>query len=273
MERGASPSSSSAFFNRSFLLRTVTTIVGATLFLVLLSGLATEVAALIAALVLALLATREWQKLSGEIAATWIPLPFIAFGLTYLVQRGINLPVLFALSLAPIMALAALTRSRGGMLKGPIGVIWIWPAFFLLGAASYWLPDYLRLLALWAILPVWLGDTAAYLGGRWLGKRPLAPKLSPNKTWEGAICYLLGAASGLVIIGSWFPLSLAAMLVGTLVVTVLGQLGDLGQSALKRASNLKDSGSLLPGHGGILDRFDGFLVAYLPLLAALLALS
>jgi phosphatidate cytidylyltransferase len=121
---------------------------------------------------------------------------------------------------------------------------------------------------------VWAGDTVALYVGRTLGKRKLAPTLSPNKTWEGAIGSMAGSllAAGLLMglatmlqrrditilsypDETWYWLVLAA------VVNVAAQLGDLAESALKRSVGVKDSGALLPGHGGVLDRIDALLLA------------
>ena len=124
-------------------------------------------------------------------------------------------------------------------------------------------------------LTVWAGDSAAMYIGRAFGRRKLAPALSPNKTWEGTIGSLLGsmAAAGILLgvallltqWGSaklsfgdeawWYWLILAA------VVNAAAQVGDLAESALKRSAGVKDSGSILPGHGGMLDRIDALLLA------------
>lgn len=108
---------------------------------------------------------------------------------------------------------------------------------------------------------VWAGDTAAYFAGRALGRRPLAPAISPKKTWEGAIAHVaasMGAAAAFV----WFlPVPLAHLVVLGIVVSAAAQLGDLLESAYKRAAGVKDSGTLLPGHGGILDRVDALILA------------
>lgn len=124
-------------------------------------------------------------------------------------------------------------------------------------------------------LTVWAGDTVAMYVGRMFGKRKMAPNLSPNKTWAGAIgsvvgsvavaAILLGLSSYLAQFNSvklsyagevwWFWLILAV------VVNVAAQVGDLAESALKRSAGVKDSGTMLPGHGGILDRIDALLLA------------
>ncbi len=121
---------------------------------------------------------------------------------------------------------------------------------------------------------VWAGDIAALYIGRAFGKRKLAPRLSPGKTWVGSFASIAGSmlAAGLVIFVSdtltahgntilhiseplWQSLLLAAIL------NIAAQLGDLLESAIKRGAGVKDSGTMLPGHGGILDRIDALLLA------------
>ncbi|MFL1695774.1 phosphatidate cytidylyltransferase [Weissella kandleri] len=118
-----------------------------------------------------------------------------------------------------------------------------------------------------AMLIVWLTDSGAYMIGRKIGKTPLAPRLSPNKTVEGSVG---GTLATIVIMGIYvyfFPqaYSLPIMLGLILILSVAGQFGDLIESGLKRYYKVKDSGSILPGHGGILDRFDSMLIV-MPLL-------
>ena len=129
-------------------------------------------------------------------------------------------------------------------------------------------------LLLFLMLVVWTGDIAALYAGRSLGRRKLAPALSPNKTVEGAVASLVGSvliAAALAAVcnavgrhGSTV-LHISQPLWQTLLLAVLvnlaAQIGDLLESALKRGAGIKDSGSLLPGHGGILDRIDALLVA------------
>ncbi|MBN1449144.1 MAG: phosphatidate cytidylyltransferase [Bacteroidetes bacterium] len=111
------------------------------------------------------------------------------------------------------------------------------------------------------LVTIWMCDTAAYFGGRAMGRHKLFPRVSPNKTWEGA---LWGAAAALgtmaaarVLVLDYLSLSEALVIGG--IVGVLGQLGDLVESLLKRDAGVKDSSQLLPGHGGVLDRFDSLL--------------
>jgi phosphatidate cytidylyltransferase len=121
---------------------------------------------------------------------------------------------------------------------------------------------------------VWAGDIVALYVGRAWGRHKLAPKLSPNKTWEGAAGSVAGsllAAGGLLALADWltqwnsvrlsYPEDIWFWLVLAVVVNVGAQVGDLAESALKRSVGVKDSGTLLPGHGGVLDRIDALLLA------------
>ncbi|HYS09073.1 MAG TPA: phosphatidate cytidylyltransferase [Myxococcales bacterium] len=112
-----------------------------------------------------------------------------------------------------------------------------------------------------AIVVTWLNDTFAYFVGRAFGRRKLYERISPNKTWEGAAGGAAGSIAGALVIRSlWLPVIpfWGAALIGA-GAAVLGPLGDLSESMLKRAFGAKDSGRLLPGHGGLLDRIDALL--------------
>lgn len=109
---------------------------------------------------------------------------------------------------------------------------------------------------------LWTSDTGAYLVGRSIGRTKLMPSVSPGKTWEG----LLGGVALTLLMGwmlsrYWLELSPVQWMAAAVAVAVTATLGDLLESAFKRARGVKDSGAILPGHGGILDRFDGFLLA------------
>ncbi len=116
----------------------------------------------------------------------------------------------------------------------------------------------------WVVLlfiVTWANDTFAYFTGRFLGKRPLAPRISPKKTWEGFWGGAAGSVVGALVVKALFLPGLsvpAAVLVGA-GGAVLGPLGDLAESMLKRAAGVKDSSRLVPGHGGLLDRIDAVL--------------
>lgn len=123
------------------------------------------------------------------------------------------------------------------------------------------------LLTLWALSLVWACDIGAYFSGRTFGGPKLAPAVSPNKTWAGLIGGVIVASlfAGLLHAQAGLPFRLAA---ATPLLGALAVLGDLYESWLKRRAGVKDSGSLLPGHGGVLDRLDG-LVPVAPVAAAL----
>ncbi len=109
---------------------------------------------------------------------------------------------------------------------------------------------------------LWSNDTGAYLAGKSFGKTKLFPSISPNKTWEGTIGGAVLAIFTAYNCSIYFTcLSSAEWVVLSLIVVIFGSLGDLVESMLKRTYQVKDSGNILPGHGGILDRFDGLLIA------------
>jgi phosphatidate cytidylyltransferase len=186
-----------------------------------------------------------------------------------------QLPVLSALTLA----LFAWNGFRSPLIQvlpdtaqGLFGLIYI--AYPLTLIPLLWKQEDGPALVLFLMVCVWAGDIAALYIGRAFGKRKLAPRLSPGKTWLGSVASILGSmlAAGIVIAISntllargntllhisqplWQSLLLAAIL------NIAAQLGDLLESAIKRGAGVKDSGTMLPGHGGILDRIDALLLA------------
>lgn len=120
------------------------------------------------------------------------------------------------------------------------------------------------LLTISFLLMIWGNDIFAYLGGKKFGKHPLAPRISPNKTWEGILSGFLGAAVGLIAVRLIFNEATVNWLIlipGIVIVSIFGPLGDLLESKLKRAAEMKDSSSVLPGHGGFFDRMDALILA------------
>jgi phosphatidate cytidylyltransferase len=115
-------------------------------------------------------------------------------------------------------------------------------------------------LLLWGVLLTVVADIVAYVAGTYVGSHPLAPSISPGKTWEGAVLGGIAAMLvGAIIAGRFTPWSTSSGFKLGLVVAVIAPLGDLCESMVKRDLHLKDTGSLLPGHGGVLDRFDSLL--------------
>lgn len=135
-------------------------------------------------------------------------------------------------------------------------------ALLTLHAAPDWGPAYV----IFCLSTMWVADSAAYFVGRKLGRRKLAPAISPGKSWEGVAGALGVSVVWAVIAMGWLPAPPgerlgAAFVAATLMMVMLSIVGDLFESQLKRASHVKDSGSLLPGHGGVLDRIDSTTAA------------
>ena len=132
---------------------------------------------------------------------------------------------------------------------------------FLNSAMSMFFPNIELMVPILVIVTVWVNDTMAYIVGSFIGRTPISP-ISPKKTWEGTIA---GVVLSVVILstvaGQFIPISTKYLYMITIVASVMGNLGDLFESKLKRLAGVKDSGSMMPGHGGFLDRFDSILFA------------
>jgi phosphatidate cytidylyltransferase len=118
-----------------------------------------------------------------------------------------------------------------------------------------------RKLVLFTLCLIWAGDILAYFVGKGLGRVPMAPALSPHKTWEGALGNLLASLLVGVFFAKWLQMEAAQMLIIAGLANIAGQMGDLIESAWKRGAAVKDSSNLLPGHGGVLDRIDSLILA------------
>jgi phosphatidate cytidylyltransferase len=229
---------------------------------------------------IALLAAYEYLHLanaSGVKVPLWWMLPATAliFLATYAWPVDTQLPVftalgflLFALSgfLSPLNQVLPITAA------GLFGLVYI--AYPLSLVPQIWSRDDGKPLLLFLMVCVWVGDTAALYIGRNFGTKKLAPRLSPGKTWAGSVASIVGsmlAGAGVFWAGElllahgntvlhiqeplWQVLILAA------VLNIAAQVGDLLESAIKRGADVKDSGTILPGHGGVLDRIDALLLA------------
>jgi phosphatidate cytidylyltransferase len=220
----------------------------------------------------------EWWRL-GVPAAGPLDLALLVAGALGALQGGADprperLAVFLALWLTLVL-LAGLRHADGGALRRAghltLGVLYVGllPAFLLRQRA---LPEGGEALLL-TYFTVFACDTAAYASGRLAGRHALWPRISPRKTWEGAAGGLLGALAAAMAGRAWFAgfLSPGAAVGFGLIAGTLGQLGDLVESLLKREAGAKDSSALIPGHGGVLDRFDNLhfvapaLYAYLTL--------
>ena len=166
-----------------------------------------------------------------------------------------------------------LTAMIGGVIGGIIAIVCGYRPLMVVGGYLYIAVPALVFLQLrepgvelliFLFLVVWLTDTGAYVAGRTIGGPKLWPSVSPNKTWSGAIGGMIaGCLAGGLAAWSWGLTTDAivhAILVGA-IVSVAGQIGDLAESAWKRHFNVKDSGGIIPGHGGVMDRLDSLIVA------------
>ena len=221
----------------------------------------------VAAALLAIGTLREYLDLADKAGLSPIRWPAYAmtgllvvlpvFGVTVALD-GIFVLVVLTLIMAPRRELAG---AAGGSASTIFGVLYTGLPFLFLVNLRDTPNGHLQVVGV--LLIVWVGDTAAYYGGRWLGRHKLAPRVSPGKTWEGAVSSVVVAGVAGCLYMKYalphLPLVFAAFIAVT--VNIAGQLGDLAESALKRGAGVKDSGTLLPGHGGLLDRVDALLFA------------
>jgi phosphatidate cytidylyltransferase len=213
--------------------------------------------------IVALIALLSWQEYRGFLHGFgWRslgPYGFVA-GLAVLLiphNLGLVLTLLFLLAIALSMSNGDVKKVFPQAAAISFGLIYIFGAWRwgieLRAVSAHWL--------LFALVVNWVGDSAAYYGGRAFGKHKLAPTLSPGKTWEGTIASAIGAvAFGLIYLIRFMPdFPIWQVIAICISANVAGQVGDLCESAMKRGAGVKDSGSLLPGHGGWLDRLDSSL--------------
>jgi phosphatidate cytidylyltransferase len=183
------------------------------------------------------------------IAGTALWFGGLAFGLLLLVGGALMLVEWFAL-------VRAMTLSSGARVMLNI----LGPLLTLGSMAGLWfIRDQLGMTAaLWVFGMVWATDIGAYFAGRAFGGARLAPKISPSKTWSGLIGGMIAALIASATIGDRAGIIGVPLWIG-LFMGLLAQLGDLAQSWMKRRAGVKDSGKLIPGHGGLFDRVDGIL--------------
>ncbi|MCL2724482.1 MAG: phosphatidate cytidylyltransferase [Polyangiaceae bacterium] len=172
--------------------------------------------------------------------------------------------VLFVPLLGPLLTLFSIGDMKTAALRAcamGFGPLFIGIPLTALALLRKDLPDGAGYVVV-AILFAWFSDTGGYFAGRFFGKHKLYEAVSPKKTMEGAVGGLVGSVFAAVLAHAWFlpSLSLIRGIVLALVAGALGQAGDLGESLLKRSTGIKDSGAIVPGHGGILDRVDALLV-------------
>jgi len=215
--------------------------------------------------VLAAVALLCFYEYSGIVAGYGIPKPGpvgYAAGLILLLaghEPTLLLTLVTLIALSVTLAMDDLSKSlprAGALMLGVLYVFGSWRcAIFLRARSPWWL--------LFALALNWIADSAAYYVGRAWGRHRMAPSVSPKKSWEGAAASLLASILFAVI---YLPRLIPTVAVSLAIAlgaagNVAGQLGDLAESALKRGAGIKDSGTMLPGHGGWLDRVDSALFA------------
>ncbi len=242
---------------------------------------------LLICLLVLIIAVIGWSEYANLIDAMGVPTyKFTGFFLTVIFvwahyfQMGLNMPqqnhfpfMLRGLfELWPLLALTVLfavcLKSDENLQTGLERVVYtLFGSIYVGGLLGFFLqlsnPETGSKYVFFVFLVVWMGDIAGYFVGKAIGRHKLAPRVSPGKTIEGAVANTLGGmAGGALAIGLFLP-SLG-WLHGLLVAgicAIIGQFGDLFESFLKRSAGVKDSGSLIPGHGGVLDRIDSLLFA------------
>ncbi|MHB8105784.1 MAG: phosphatidate cytidylyltransferase [Dehalococcoidales bacterium] len=232
----------------------------------------------ILAAVLSVLAVFEFFKITGVLKT----IPLVCFGIVWTLlfiirayypdKIELHLLLTSAVSLSLVMLVfipkkEGLFSSWAWMLGGTLYIGWLLSYLVALrlepGTAAF--PNVGRDFVFLTLFTTFGSDTAAYFIGKAFGTHKLAPAISPGKTWEGSIAGVLGAVVISLLFTLNTPLQLPlswwqAILLGA-AVSAFGQLGDLAESLLKRNCGVKDSGSLMPGHGGILDRMDSIIFA------------
>jgi phosphatidate cytidylyltransferase len=210
--------------------------------------------------VFAALCFYEYSTIAKGFGMPVSPAAGILAGLPLIVITREHLAILVIISLGAFAwamrgeSLQQVLPRSAAMTFGLVYIFGSWKCGLMLAQVSPW----------WLLFAVginWVGDISAYYAGRTFGQHKLAPRISPGKTWEGAIASsVVCVICGVAYFQRFLPqVSLAETVAISALVNAVGQLGDLAESALKRGAGIKDSGTILPGHGGFLDRVDSTL--------------
>ncbi|HET9463880.1 MAG TPA: phosphatidate cytidylyltransferase [Thiobacillus sp.] len=220
-------------------------------------------------------AAHEWARLShfpplaagayaGLLALVALALPLLAADWPSYQSALILLAIGFWLIVAPLWLLGRWQVAQP-FLRAAVGIAVLLPTF----AALLYLHGRGPGVLLGVMAIVWIADTAAFFAGRQFGRHKLAPAISPGKTWEGVAGAFVAVALYAAVLSEVVGLPLLSLLLMVSGLLYLSVLGDLFESWIKRLAGMKDSGSILPGHGGVLDRIDA-LTSTLPIATGLL---
>ena len=202
------------------------------------------------------------QKVWGTIIGAFIFITnaLVCFGYADFKLLVINIPLLFSIFIIELYTKSA--NPFRNIAFTILGIIYVAIPFSLLNYLVVFTGAFNYEILFGFFFILWSCDTGAYLAGSAFGKNKLFPRVSPGKSWEGSAGGAIASYGVAFIISGWYTsISWADWMVIATILIVIGTLGDLVESLFKRSKNVKDSGTLLPGHGGILDRFDSLIMA------------
>ena len=201
-----------------------------------------------------------------------------AFVLSFLTSAGLvgsQLLLILAVLFTPVLIIVLFGRYDNPITSIAYtfyGLVYIALPLALISQIAFHSGEYQSIMVLGMFIIIWVNDTGAYCFGVTIGRHKMFERISPKKTWEGFLGGALAAVGASVLLARFFTvLTLAQWITVALLTVIFGTLGDLTESQLKRTVGIKDSSNILPGHGGILDRFDSIILA-IPVIFAYLQL-